>query len=81
MPGRVFNSGSVQTIFDVTIDDNFPRAKMANNIGVRGAFSFPIKNDENVIYVLEFFSLEPEQLSPSVLELLQQVSNQISRNY
>ena len=81
LPGRVFDSGSVQTIFDVTIDDNFPRAKMANNIGVRGAFSFPIKNDENVIYVLEFFSLEPEQLSPSVLELLQQVSNQISRNY
>ena len=54
---------------------------MANNIGVRGAFSFPIKNDENVIFVLEFFSLEHEQLSPSVLELLQQVSNQISRNY
>jgi len=81
LPGRVFDAGSVQTIFDVTIDDNFPRAKMANNIGVRGAFSFPIKNDENVIYVLEFFSLEPEQLSPSVLELLQQVSNQISRNY
>jgi len=81
LPGRVFDAGSVQTIFDVTIDDNFPRAKMANNIGVRGAFSFPIKNDENVIYVLEFFSLQPEQLSPSVLELLQQVSNQMSRNY
>jgi hypothetical protein len=81
LPGRVYESGSVQTIFDVTKDDNFPRAKLAKNIGVRGAFSFPIKDGDKITFVLEFFSLHPEQLDPTVLELMRHVSNQVSRNF
>ena len=81
LPGRVFKVGSVQTIYDVTKDNNFPRAKLATDIGVRGAFSFPIKNGEEILYVLEFFSFEPEQISPPVIELMRQLSVQISRKF
>ena len=70
LPGRVFDTGSVQTIFDVTTDPNFPRAQLATDIGVRGAFAFPLSDQSGVRYVLEFFSLEPEMLDPSVLELM-----------
>ena len=81
LPGRVHQVGSVQTIYDVTKDNNFPRAKHASNIGVRGAFAFPIKNATEIIYVLEFFSFKPEQISPSVIELMKQISIQISRKF
>ena len=79
LPGRVYDKKSVQTIYDVAEDDNFPRAKIAKNLGVRGAFAFPIQNEEEVFFVLEFFSFSPEMLRPSVLELMRQVSIQISR--
>ena len=81
LPGRVFDTGSVQTIFDVTTDPNFPRAKLATDIGVRGAFAFPLSDESGVRYVLEFFSPEPEMLDPSVLELMKHVSRYISKSF
>ncbi|MBO88212.1 MAG: hypothetical protein CMP14_01710, partial [Rickettsiales bacterium] len=62
-------------------DDNFPRANLARDVGVRGAFSFPIKNGEEILYILEFFSVEPELISPPVIELMRQLSVQISRKF
>ena len=81
LPGRVYDTDAVQTIHDVTVDPNFPRAKLANDIGVRGAFAFPLSDKDGVKFVLEFFSLEPEQLDPSVLELMKHVSRYISRMF
>ena len=79
LPGRVYDTRSVQTIFDVTADPNFPRAKLANDIGVRGAFSFPLGGRSEVKYILEFFSQEAELLDPSVLEFMKHVSKYISK--
>ena len=79
LPGLVFEAKAVQTIYDVTKDANFPRANLAKNIGVRGAFAFPLIIDGAVEYVLEFFSPEPEHLDPSVLELLKIASTQLSK--
>jgi hypothetical protein len=81
LPGRVYQSGLVQTIFDVKKDGNFPRAQLVSDVGVRGAFAFPIKDKNHVTHVLEFFSPEPEHLNPSVLELMKHISNQVSRGY
>jgi hypothetical protein len=81
LPGRVYQSGLVQTIFDVNKDGNFPRAQLVSDVGVRGAFAFPIKDKNHVTHVLEFFSPEPEHLNPSVLELMKHISNQVSRGY
>ena len=81
LPGRVFNTAAVQTIFDVTVDPNFPRAKLAKDIGVRGAFAFPLKDGLGVRWVLEFFSPKPELLDPSVLELMKHVSVYISKGF
>ena len=81
LPGRVCDTGAVQTIFDVTLDSDFPRAKIARDIGVRGAFAFPLNDGLGVRWVLEFFSPEPEVLDPSVLELMKQVSNHISNGF
>jgi two-component system, sensor histidine kinase and response regulator len=42
LPGRVYESHEPLWIEDVTRDSNFPRGKMAENIGVKGAFAFPV---------------------------------------
>lgn len=81
LPGRVCAAGTPQTIYDVTVDPNFPRAKLANDIGVRGAFAFPINDGLGVRWVLEFFSPNPEILNPSVLELMKAVSTYISGDF
>ena len=81
LPGRVFETNAVQTITDVTVDPNFPRAQIASDISVRGAFAFPLSDGLGVRWVLEFFSPKPELLDPSVLVLMNRVSNYISKDF
>ena len=54
---------------------------LAKNIDVRGAFAVPIKNEDDILYVLEFFSFNPEQISPPFIDLMKQISAQISRKF
>ena len=42
LPGRVLSSGEPEWIPDVQEGENFPRAQLAQDIGVRGAFAFPV---------------------------------------
>ena len=56
LPGRVLATGKPNWISDVTKDANFPRAKLAKDIGVKAGFAFPILIEEHVVGVLEFFS-------------------------
>ena len=44
LPGRIWESGQPAWIVDVTQDDNFPRAQQCQNIGVRAAFGFPVRD-------------------------------------
>jgi len=41
LPGRVWSSGEPSWIVDVQKDDNFPRNRIGEAIGVRGAFAIP----------------------------------------
>ena len=52
LPGRVLATGNAAWITDVTDDPGFPR----KNLGVRGAFAFPIHADGELSAVLEFFT-------------------------
>ena len=43
LPGRVFASGEPFWISDVVKDTNFPRARAAEQLGLHGAFAFPVR--------------------------------------
>ncbi len=48
-------------------DPNFPRAKLASEIGVKAGLVFPVSVGDEILAVLEFFSvdaLEPERSVP-----------------
>ena len=79
LPGRVLESGKPAWITDVTFDDNFPRAKAARDIGVRGGFGFPVLVGEEVVAVLEFFSDAPADPDLLLLETMAHIGGQLGR--
>ncbi len=70
LPGRVLATGRSAWSADVTRDDNFPGSQLAGEIGVRGRVAIPILEDDELTYVLEFFSsevAEPDDTLQAVL--------------
>ncbi|MDR4484373.1 MAG: ammonium transporter [Nitrospirales bacterium] len=79
LPGRVLASGKPCWIRDVTQDPNFPRHQVAQDIGVRAGFGFPIVIGEQVVAVLEFFSAEAMEPDGKLLEVMGNVGAQLGR--
>ena len=79
LPGRVLSSGEPEWIPDVQEDENFPRAKLAQDIGVRGAFAFPVKVGSDTIGVLEFFTRSRTTQDDSILRVMRLIGPQIGR--
>ncbi len=79
LPGRVLSSGEPAWIKDVQKDDNFPRNRAARDIGVRGAFGFPVKIGTETVAVLEFFTSESVDASPQLLEIMRIIGLQVGR--
>jgi len=81
LPGRVLASGEPAWIVDVTKDANFPRAKLADDIGVKAGFACPVLAGTNVVAVLEFFSPDAAEPDQTLLDSLIQVGMQLGRVY
>lgn len=79
LPGRVLASKKPHWIMDVTKDDNFPRAKAAANLGVKGAFGFPVLTAAGVVAVLEFFTAEPKEPDEVLLRAMAQIGLQLGQ--
>jgi signal transduction histidine kinase len=77
LPGRVLTSGEPAWIRDVTRDANFPRARQARDLGVHGAFAFPVLVRGEVVAVLEFFSARTEPARERMLEVMGHVGAQL----
>jgi len=77
MIGRVLASKKTLWIEDVTIYPDFLRTKLADDIGVRGAFGFPVVVGGKVTAVLEFFSSKKEKSNPSLMDLMDQIGIQL----
>lgn len=79
LPGRVAESRKAAWIKDVMQDDNFPRAKLDTALEVHAGAAFPVldKND-NVLFVLEFFSLKNLDKDEESIDFLNQVCEVLS---
>jgi diguanylate cyclase (GGDEF)-like protein len=75
LPGRVLATGKAAWITDVTTDANFAR----QNLGVRGAFAFPIHADGAITAVLEFFTAPAVAPDPALLEVMAQIARHLGR--
>ncbi|HZA27141.1 MAG TPA: PAS domain S-box protein [Actinomycetota bacterium] len=79
LPGRVLDSGKPAWISDVTKDANFPRNRVATDIGVKAGFGFPVLVGREVVAVMEFFSPHAMEPDDSLLEVMAQIGTQLGR--
>jgi PAS domain S-box-containing protein len=79
LPGRVQSSGKPAWITDVTKDPNFPRARLASDLGVRAAFACPVRVGTDVVAVLEFFAGEVLAPDEAFLEVIGNIGTQLGR--
>lgn len=79
LPGRVLSDGKAIWVIDVTQDDNFPRAKLAENIGVKASFAFPVLIESKVVAVLEFFSPQTVEPDAPLLQVMANIGTQLGR--
>ncbi len=79
LPGRVLASGEPAWVTDVTEDPNFPRAKLAQDIGVKAGFGFPVIVGKSVVGVLEFFSADAVEPDEEMLETMGHIGTQLGR--
>ncbi len=79
LPGRIWKSGQPAWIVNVQTDPNFPRAKLCDHIGVKGAFGFPVKIKGQLVAVLEFFADEEMDPDENLLMMVRAVGEQIGR--
>jgi PAS domain S-box-containing protein len=78
LPGRVWATREPTWIPDVTRDDNFPRARVAQRVGLHAAFAIPIMQGRQVQGVMEFFSRDILQPSADLLATMTTICNQIA---
>ena len=52
LPGRILESSEPEWIVNVQEDTNFPRNRLAADLGVKGAFGFPVKIGKEIVAVL-----------------------------
>jgi hypothetical protein len=71
LPGRVWDSGKPAWLIDVAENDSFPRAGVLSEVGLKGAFGFPVNVDGELVAVLECFTEEgrvPDQELVAIME-------------
>ncbi len=79
LPGRVWSSGQAAWIADVTSDQNFPRAAVAEQDNLHGAFGFPIRAGAEFLGVIEFFSHEIREPNADLLEMMSTIGSQLGQ--
>jgi len=79
LPGRVAENAKPLWIPDINEDTNFPRRSAAFDLGVKGAFGFPVLAQGEVVAVLEFFSNKIEKPDDELLTVMANVSAQLGQ--
>src|SRR5262249_54472949 len=70
LPGRAWASESPAWITDVVADANFPRAAIAAQEDLHGAFAFPVRAGEETLGAIEFFLHTPQAPDDDLLSML-----------
>jgi len=78
LPGRVAKDGKPAWVEKLASDNNFPRSKLAADLGVMSGFAFAIMARGEIVAILEFFTDTPMARDDSGLQLMRTVGEQIS---
>ena len=79
LPGRVWASRQPAWIVNVVADTNFPRADVASDAGLHGAFGFPILVGDEFVGAIEFFNRTIVPPDPDLLQTMATVGHQVGQ--
>jgi PAS domain S-box-containing protein len=79
LPGRIWAINEPVWISNIVEDANFPRTPAALKNGLHAAFGFPIRFQNEVIGVLEFFSKQIQLSDNDLLSMLNALGMQIGQ--
>jgi PAS domain S-box-containing protein len=79
LPGRVLVSGKPEWLVDLADKEAFPRAAEALSAGLRSGFAFPVVANDNIVGVLEFFSLQTVQPDEKLMTIMGQIGSQLGQ--
>lgn len=79
LPGRVWTTGETLWIEDVGQDPNFPLHAAARTDGLHAAVAFPVRHDEQVLGVLEFFTDLLRAPVQTLLPVFDQIGGDVGR--
>ena len=79
LPGQVWASGLPLPVSAVGHDTPTPRAAAAAQVGLHGAFSFPISSSEGALGAVECFGREPVQPDADLLGMVLAIGSQIGQ--
>ena len=79
LPGRIWRDGEPVWIVDVSESDHFTRGAFCNELGVKGAFGFPIQIRNETVAILEFFAKDEMAPDHNLLLMVRSVGEQMGR--
>jgi PAS domain S-box-containing protein len=79
LPGHVLATGDATYVTSLSECANSPRRSVAERLGIKAVFAFPVLVKSRVVGVLEFFSPKPLQPHPALLSVMAQIGTQLGR--
>jgi PAS domain S-box-containing protein len=77
LPGRVWELGAPEWIEEVAADLNFPRARVARDVGLHAALCFPARSARGVVAVVELLDTSPRKPDEVLLRTLTALGDQM----
>ncbi|MEA5568225.1 response regulator [Anabaena sp. UHCC 0399] len=79
LPGRVWSSSEPIWLTDVANDISFLRNKVAAQVGLHGAFGFPIRNGQNILGVITCFNHKIQQYDQDLAKIMNSIGQQVGQ--
>jgi diguanylate cyclase (GGDEF)-like protein len=76
---RSFALGKPVWISNVALDETLRRKSLVVKAGLHGAFAFPLRGDNEVLGILEFFHADVLEPDATVLEIAESIGSQIGQ--
>ncbi len=79
LPGRIWDSGEPEWMANVNPGNTVPGDPQSSDPSIQGAFGFPVKINQEVVAVMEFFTSEEMPPDAEMLALLGSVGEQLGQ--
>lgn len=79
LPGRIWKTREPIWIESIPDEPDFDRKCVAAEVGVQGAFGFPVVCNDEVVAVLEFFHRDEIEKDPNLLILVRSIGREFGR--